>query len=606
MRPNIFSTSLAKFTIWVCLICPFPVLGESQHGLSMYGDPALPPDFVALPYANPNAPKGGKAVFGNVGGFDSLNPFSPKGRPPWQLRLWGYESLMGRSFDEPFTLYGLLAESVRTADDRSWVEFTLRKEARFSDGSPVTVEDVVWSYEKLGTEGHGRYRGFWSKVDAIDVTGPRTIRFSFNEDNRELALIAGMRPVLKKAQFEGRDFADVADEAPIGTSPYVVSDFQLGRHVTLTRNPDYWGNDVPFRRGTMNLDELRIEFFGDATVKFEAFKSGELSAVYEWNAEKWKTQYAFPAVADGRVALAEVPSGKPSGITGLVMNTRRPQFEDWRVREALSAAFNFEFINETLTGGAQPRITSYFSGSILSMQPGAATGKVAEFLAPFAETLPEGALEGYVQPVSDGTSRNRRALRRARALMEDAGWRIVDGQLQNDQGAPFEINILLRQSAAEMISIVELYRPALERLGITVTVETVDDAQYVERENSYDFDMTQYRRDLSLSPGNEQRFYWGLDGVTTPGTRNLMGAKDPAIEAMIDAMLTARSQEDFIAATRALDRVLTAGRYVIPIWKYDKTRIAHDSRLTYPADQIPVYGADPRGFLPHVWWFQDQ
>ncbi|MGI9368878.1 MAG: extracellular solute-binding protein, partial [Ruegeria sp.] len=342
------------------IIASTTVHAESAHGIAMYGDPALPPDFVSLPYANPDAPKGGRVVFGNTGGFDSLNPFVQKGSSPWQLRFWTHESLMGRSWDEPFALYGLLAESIDTAPDRSWVEFTLRENARFSDGSPVTVEDVIWSYETLGTEGHLRYRGLWSKIESIEQTGPRSVRITFNEPDRELALIAGMRPILQKAQWEGKDFADAQlHDVPIGSAPYVVDDYEAGRHVTLRRNPDYWGNDIPFRRGTMNIDEMRIEFYGDGTVLFEAFKAGELTAVREFNADKWANQYNFPAVKRGDVVKTEIPHGKPSGMTGFVMNTRKAPFDDWRVREALVSAFNFEFINDTITGGAQPRISSY-------------------------------------------------------------------------------------------------------------------------------------------------------------------------------------------------------------------------------------------------------
>jgi len=571
----------------------------------MYGDPALPLDFVSLPYVNPDAPKGGRIVFGNIGGFDSLNPFISKGTPPWQMRYWAYESMMGRSYDEPFTLYGLLAESIETPPDRSWVEFTLRPEARFSDGSPVTVEDVIWSYETLGTEGHGRYRGFWTKIDGIEATGPRTVRITFNTEDRELALIAGLRPILKKAQWDGRDFAEIANEAPIGTSAYTVGDYELGRYITFVRDPNYWGQDVPYRKGTKNLNELRIDFFGDDTVKFEAFKAGELTAVYEFNAEEWATQYDFPAVQSGEVVKSVIPNAKPSGITGFVMNTRRAPFDDWRVREALIQAFNFEFINDTITGGAQPRITSYFSGSELGMRPGPAEGTVKALLEPFAADLFPGAIEGYIFPVSDGTARNRAGLRRARGLLEEAGWAVTDGVLQNADGEPFEFTVLLRRSDRQMQSVIDLYTPALERLGISIAVERVDDAQYVERETEYDFDMTPYRRDLSLSPGNEQRFYWASDTVDRPGTRNLMGANSPAIDAMIDAMLTSTSHEDFTAAVRALDRVLTSGRYVIPIWKFGESRIAHASALQYPADRLPIYGADPRGFLPYIWWYSE-
>ncbi|MFK7753291.1 MAG: extracellular solute-binding protein, partial [Sedimentitalea sp.] len=312
----------------------------------MYGTPALPPDFVSLPYANPDAPTGGRYVVGNTGGFNSLNPFARKGTAPWQMRFWSYESLMGRSWDEPFTLYGLLAESVTTAADRSWVEFTLRPEAAFSDGTPVTVEDVIWSYETLGTQGHLRYRGLYSQIEAIAQTGPRSVRLSFNTADRELALLAGMRPILSKAQFEGRDFAETGlDLVPLGTGAYVIEDYEPGRFVSFKRNPNYWGRDLAFRRGTHNLDELRIEFFGDATVLFEGFKAGELTAIREPNAESWRRNYDFPAVTRGDVVKSEIAHQRPSGMVGFVMNTRRAQFADWRVREALLLAFNFEAIN---------------------------------------------------------------------------------------------------------------------------------------------------------------------------------------------------------------------------------------------------------------------
>ena len=574
------------------------------HGIAMYGEPALPPDFVSLPYVNPDAPKGGRVVFGNTGGFDSLNPFVQKGTVPWQLRFWSYESLMGRSWDEPFSLYGLLAESVETAPDRSWVEFTLREGARFSDGSPVTVEDVIWSFETLGAQGHLRYRGFQSQVAEIVQTGRRSVRLRFNSDNRELALIAGLRPILKKAQWQGKDFAASGlTEVPIGTGAYVVSDFEAGRFVTLKRNPEYWGRDLPFRRGTLNFDEMRIEFYGDATVLFEAFKAGALSAVREFNAEKWRTQYDFPAVARGDVVKSEIPNQRPSGMTGLVMNTRHVPFDDWRVREALILAFNFEYINDTMTGGVQPRITSYYASSALAMRPGPAEGRVRELLAPFEPGLPPGALQGYALPEGDGTARNRANLRRAMALLNEAGWRVQDGVLHNAAGAPFSFAVLLRQADGEMQRVVDIYAQALRRLGIEVRTDTVDDAQYAARIAALDFDMTNFRRDLTLSPGNEQRLYWGSDVAGQEGTRNLMGMASPAADAMIDTMLAAETSEEFTAAVRALDRVLTAGRYVIPIWQYDVSRIAHIRQMTYPEDRLPIYG-DGVNFMPDVWWYE--
>ncbi len=578
---------------------------EPRHGIAMYGDPALPPDFVSLPYANPDAPKGGRIITGEVGSFDSLNPHIRKGSVPWQLRFLAYESLMGRSYDEPFTLYGLLAESVETGPNREWVEFTLREEARFSDGSPVTVEDVLWSYETLGTVGHPRYHGVWKKIASAEATGPSSVRFTFNVEDRELALIVGMRPILKKAQWEGVDFADSGlDTIPITTAPYVIADFEAGRFVSLKRNPDYWGNELPFRRGTNNLDEIRMEFYADGTAMFEAFKAGELNSNRETNAAKWDEQYAFPAVTAGDVVKSVIPHERPSGITGFVMNTRRAPFDDWRVRDALIHAFNFEFINQTQTGSVQPRITSFFSNSVLGMQDGPAEGQVRAFLEPFADALLPGALDGYALPVSDGTVRNRANIRKATALLEEAGWLVGDdGVLKNDAGEPFEFEILLRQGSAENKAMTDIYVEALQRLGITATVNTVESAQFKERTTDYDFDMTYYRRGMSLSPGNEQMLYWGCDGVEEPGTRNWMGMCSPAAEAMIDRILNSESRDDFIAATRALDRILTTGRYVIPIYQWTISRIAHAKELQYP-ENLPIYG-DWIGFQPDVWWYEE-
>jgi peptide/nickel transport system substrate-binding protein len=570
----------------------------------MYGDPALPPDFVSLPYANPDAPKGGRIVTGEVGGFDTLNPHIRKGSAPWQLRFLAYESLMGRSWDEPFTLYGLLAESVDTGPDREWVEFTLRPEARFSDGTPVTVEDVLWSYETLGTVGHPRYRGAWDKVATATATGPRSVRFTFNTVDRELPLILGMRPILKKAQWQGKDFADSGlNEVPISTAAYVIEAFEPGRFVSLKRNPDYWGRDLPFNRGQHNLDEVRLEFYADSTAHFEAFKAGALNSIREFNAAKWDQQYDFPAVLSGDIVKSEIPHQRPSGITGFVMNTRRDVFADWRVRDAMIHAFNFEFINQTQTGGVQPRITSYFSNSILGMRDGPATGPVRELLEPFAADLLPGALDGYALPVSDGSVRNRANIRKATDLMAQAGWTVQDGKMKDAGGAPFTFDILLPQGSAENKAIIDIYTQALERLGIFATVTTVDSAQYNERTTGYDFDMTFYRRGVSLSPGNEQYLYWGSDGVTEPGTRNWAGIDQPAVEAMIDKILNAQSHDDFIAATRALDRVLTTGRYVIPIYQFTVSRIAHVRQLRYP-DATPIYG-DWIRWQPDVWWYEE-
>ncbi|OOY20745.1 ABC transporter substrate-binding protein [Thioclava sp. DLFJ5-1] len=578
---------------------------EPQPAIAMYGEPALPAGFTHLPYANPDAPKGGEIRFGVAGMFDSLNPWILNGRPAEGIGRYVAESLMGRSMDEPFTLYGLLAESVETDPDRTWVEFTLRPEAKFSDGNPVTVADVIWSYETLGTEGHPRYQNAWSKVEKIEKTGERKVRITFKPEvkDREMALIMGMRPVLEKAQWEGHNFASTTNMAPIGSGPYVVGRVDPGKFIELKRNPDYWGKDLGFNKGRNNFDTIRYDYFGDGGVVFEAFKGGETDSYTEWNAADWGRNYNFPAVQSGDVIKSEIPNGRPSGIKGLVMNTRNPVFADWRVRQAMIDAFNFEFINKTINGGAEPRISSYFSNSELGMKHGPAEGKVKALLEPFADQLPPGTIDGYSLPTSDGGVRNRKNMRAAAKLLEDAGWQVdSDGVLKKD-GKPFTFEIVLQQGAAETQSIVDIYTEALKKLGIFPKVTVIDDAQYTQRTNAYDFDMAWYWRALSLSPGNEQNLYWGSKGVKEPGSRNWMGMNSPAAEAMVKAMLDAKSHEDFVAATHALDRVLTAGRYVIPIWYAPVDRIAHIKQLHYP-EKTPLYGAWP-GFQPDVWWYQE-
>ena len=605
MRPVFFSRWALTGAVCALGFATQTAFAEPQHGIAMYGEPELPPDFVSLPHANPDAPTGGRIVTGEVGSFDSLNPHIAKGSVPWQLRFLAYESLMGRNYDEPFTLYGLLAESIEVGPNREWAEFVLREGARFSDGSPVTVEDVIWSYEILGTEGHPRYHGMWDKIASVEQTGDRTVRFTFNENDRELALLFGMRPILKKAQWDGKDFAESGlDEIPISSAEYVIDDFEPGRFVSLKRNPDYWGNDVPFMRGQGNLDEVRMEFYGDGTAMFEAFKAGALNSSREFNAEKWETQYDFPAIDSGDVVKSVLPHERPSGITGFVMNTRSDAFSDWRVRDAMLHAFNFEFINETMTGSKQPRISSYFSNSVLGMREGPAEGRVRDLLEPFADDLLPGALEGYSLPVSDGSERNRGNIRTAISLMEDAGYTIEQGTMLTPDGAPYTFEIVLSQGSAENEAIIDLFLQSLERMGIFPTVTTIDSAQYRERTQNYDFDMTYYRRGLSLSPGNEQYLYWGCDGVGEPGTRNWMGMCSPAAEAMIDTIVNSTTRDDFLAATRALDRILTTGRYVIPMYQWNISRVAHAKELKYP-EELPIYG-DWIGWQPNVWWWEEE
>jgi peptide/nickel transport system substrate-binding protein len=573
---------------------------EPRHGIAMYGEPELPPDFVSLPYANPGAPKGGTIVFGETGGFDSLNPYILKGRAPAAVSSHVFETLMARNWDEPFALYGLLAESIETGPEREWVEFTLREEARFSDGTPVTVEDVIWSMETLAEEGLPRYRNAWEKVAEVERTGERSVRFSFSAADRELPLIIGLRPVLKRADWEGRDFAESSLRAPVGSGPYTIAEFEPGRFVTFARDEDYWGKDLPINRGVNNFDTVRYDYFVDAGVLFQAFTAGELSVYRELNPTRWASAYDLPAVASGEIVKEEIPHGRPSGMEGFVFNTRRPIFQDWRVRDALLHAFNFEFVNRTLNGGAFPRRASYFANSELGMGTGPAEGRVRELLEPFASELAPGALEAYALPVSDGSERNRANLRAAAKGLEAAGWTVMDGVLRNGKGEPFSFEILLTAGQSEAVA--NIFTDALRQLGIEARVKLVDQAQYNARKSDYDYDMVVNTWNMSLSPGNEQTLYWGSEGVTAPGTRNYAGVDSPAAEAMIAAMLAAEDEAEFEAAVQALDRVLTTGRYVIPFWFSDRSLIAHKAELRHP-EALPVYG-DWIGWLPEVWWHE--
>ncbi len=579
---------------------------DPQHGIAMYGDPALPPDFVSLPQVNPDAPKGGTITLSMNGGFDTLNPFILNGTPAEGVSALTFETLMARSHDEPFTLYGLLAESITTDGARTFAEFTLREGARFSDGSPVTVDDVLWSFETLGTLGSPRYHGAWSKIAKAEATGPRTVRFTFNVEDRELPLILGLRPILRKADFDGKDFEATTLDKLTGSGPYVVDTVDPGVRITYRRNPDWWGRDLPVNRGQWNFDEIRYDYFSNPIAVFESVKTGQITAYREDNLAKWASRYDFPALASGDMVRLEVPHDRPSGIIGFVMNTRRPQFADWRVREAMIQLFDFDFINRTLTGGGAPRITSYFSNSTFGMTPGTpAEGEVLALLDPFEADLPPGTLEGYALPESDGTQANRAGLRKASALLEEAGWIVGDdGILRNAAGQPFSFEILLTIGQDEAASIAAIYVEALSAVGIEARVSMLDSAQMKTRTDEYDFDMTYIIRTLSLSPGNEQFQYWGSEAADTPGSRNWMGVKSPAVDAVITAILSAKDIDDATNAAQALDRLLTAGRYVVPFWFADRNLIVHRKELKHP-ETVQLYGDWGTSYLPAQWWYEE-
>lgn len=589
----------ARLAILACaaLASAAPAHAQPAHGIAMHGAPALPAGFAHLPYANPDAPQGGRIAFGALGGFDSLNPFILKGRAPWEVRAHTVETLLARNWDEPFALYGLLAESVETPPDRSWVAFTLRPEARFSDGAPVTLDDVLWSMETLADKGRPNYRTVWAKVARVERLGERTVRFTFAAPDREAPLILGLTPILQKAQFAARDFAQPSLTPLVGSGPYVVAAAEPGRSLVLRRNPDYWGRALAVNAGLNNFDEIAVEYFRDGGALFDAFRAGIVDFYREDDPVRWAEAYGFDRAAP--FTREEIAHGRPTGMYGFVFNTRRAPFDDLRVRQALTLAFNFEWVNATLFGGGYARIGAYFDNSPLRHR-GAAEGRERAILAPFADALPPGALEGaWAPPQADPADpRNRRNLRAAARLLEAAGWIVRDGALRDADGAAFAFEILLGSAGDERVA--GAYRDALGTLGIEATVRSVDSAQYQARRTAYDYDMIVNRWGLSLSPGNEQRLYWGREGVREPGTRNYAGVDSPAVEAAIDALLAAEAEADFIAAARALDRALSHGVYVVPFWHDPVSRIAFDARLRHPA-RIPLYG-DWIGWAPETWW----
>ena len=467
----------------------------------------------------------------------------PERRPAQGIARYVSESLMARSMDEPFTLYGLLAQSIKTDAARSWVEFTPAPRGEILRWQPGDRRRCDVELQDARHAGPSALSKRMVESGEHGADRPRSVKFTFKQPDRELALLMGMRPVLEKKQWEGHDFANTTTLAPIGSGPYVIEKVVQGKYITLKRNPDYWGRNLGINKGRNNFDTLRYDYFGDGGVVFEAFKGGAIDSYIEDSAADWARNYDFPAVASGQVVKSEIPNGRPSGIKGLVMNTRNPLFADWRVRQALIDAFNFEFINKTINGGGEPRISSYFSNSELGMTHGPASGKVLDLLTPFKSELLPGVIEGYSLPESDGSTRHRKNMRAAAKLLNAAGWQVNDSGVLSKDGKPFTFEIVLQQGAALQQSIVDIYTQSLKRLGIFATVTVVDDAQYTQRTNAYDFDMAWYWRALSLSPGNEQMLYWGHKGVTEQGTRNWMGMNSPAAESMIDTMVNARSMK---------------------------------------------------------------
>ncbi|MGZ3282989.1 MAG: extracellular solute-binding protein [Xanthobacteraceae bacterium] len=576
---------------------PGKVLAKESYAIAMHGAPALPADFTHMPYANPEAPKGGRLVQGILGTFDSLNPLIVRGLAVQQIRGFVVESLMARGNDEAFTLYGLLARSVETDDARSYVTFRLDPRARFSDGQPVTAQDVVFSWALLRDHGRPNYRQYYSKVVTAEAIDPLTVRFDFGTaGDRELPLILGLMPVLPKHAVDVATFEDTTMTAPVGSGPYRVSAVKPGASVTLTRNPDYWGRDLPANRGLWNFDEIRLDFYREANGHFEAFKRGLYDFRVETEPLRWHDGYDFPAARDGEVIRDTIKTGMPQPSEFLVFNTRRPMFSDVRVRQALTLLFDFEWINHNYFFGLYGRSASYFAGSELSAYGRPTDDRERELLKPYASHLRADILDGsYLLPVSDGSGRDRATLRRALTLFSQAGYDL-DGTVlrQRATKAAFSFEILVTTRDQERIALA--YLRDLKRAGIEATVRAVDPVQFDQRRLSFDFDMIQNRWDQSLSPGNEQSFYWGSEAAGIQGTRNYMGAKDPAIDAMIAAILEAREHPAFVSAVRALDRALMSGFYAIPVFNVQEQWIARWNMVERPKAVALT------GYLPETWW----
>ncbi len=563
----------------------------------MHGAPALPADFSHMAYVNPDAPKGGRLTWGLPGTFDSLNPLIVRGIALQQIRGFVVESLMARGNDEPFTLYGLLAKSVETDDARSYVIFHLDPRARFSDGRPVLADDVLFSWALLRDHGRPNHRQYYAKVAKAEAPDPLTVRFDLTGANdRELPLILGLMPVLPRHATDVATFEETSMAPPIGSGPYRVTAVNPGVSVTFTRNPDYWGRDLPINRGLWNFDEIKFDFYRESNAAFEAFKRGLYDFRVETEPLRWHEGYDFAAVRNGEVIRDTIKTGLPQPSDYLVFNTRRPVFADIRVRQALTLLFDFEWVNRNYFFGLYSRAGGYFAGSELSAYTRPADDRERELLKPFASHIAPDILDGsYRLPVTDGSGRDRVSLRSALKLLSEAGYDL-DGTVlrQRSTKAPLAFEILVTTRDQERIALA--YADELKHAGIAANVRAVDPVQFDQRRLGYDFDMIENRWDQSLSPGNEQSFYWGSEAAEVQGTRNYMGAKDPAIDAMIAALLSARDQADFVSAVRALDRALMSGFYAIPVFNAGEQWIARWNRIELPSATALT------GYLPESWW----
>ena len=568
---------------------------EPRHGVAMHGAVKYGPDFRHFDYVNPAAPKGGKVKMAAIGGFDSFNQFIIKGEPAAGIGLI-YDSLMTDSADEPFSQYGQLAESVEMPEDRSWVAFTLRGEARWHDGKPITAEDVIFTFNTLIGQGQPFFRFYYAGVDKVEATSERRVKFTFKPgENRELPLILGQLAVLPQHYWQGRDFAKTTLEPPLGSGPYRMARFEPNRTVVYERVAGYWGKDLAVNRGFHNFAEIQYDYYRDATVALEAFKAGAFDYRAENISKNWAVAYDIPALNEGLINKIEVKHKMPAGMQGFAYNTRRDLFADIRVRRALAYAFDFTWSNEHLFYGQYVRTRSYFDNSEMAAE-GRPEGGELEILEPYRNRLPGEVFDtAYQPPATDGSGRIRSNLRQADKLLKEAGWVIEDGRRVNaDSGAPFAFETLLISPSFERV--VLPFAKNLERLGVKMRVRTVDSAQYIKRLETFDFDMIVSSWGQSLSPGNEQRNFWTTEAAARPGSRNYPGIKDWVVDELVEKLIAAKDRDSLVLHAKALDRVLQWGHYVIPHWHLDYQRIAFWDKFGRPK-VIPI-----RGSQFGAWW----
>ncbi|MBV8849874.1 MAG: ABC transporter substrate-binding protein [Methylobacteriaceae bacterium] len=574
------------------------------HGIAMHGDPALPPGFDHLPYANPDAPKGGRLKVGAQGTFDSLNPFNIKaGSAAQGIQGNVYQGLMQRSFDEPFTLYGLIAQSIETDDARSFVTFHLDPRAHFSDGAPITSADVVFSFELLKTKGRPQQRSAFSLVKSVTTPDEHTIRYDLTGiGDRELPLILAIMPVLPKQHMDAEHFNESTLQAPIGSGPYKVAEVRAGERIVLMRDPNYWGRDLPSQKGMHNFDEITVDYFRDANSLFESFKAGLLDYRDETNPTRWTTGYDFPAMRDGRAVKEQLPTGVPKGMEGFAFNLRRPLFQDIRVREALGIMFDFEWVNANFFSGLYTRTKSFFDDSELASTGRPASEAERALLAPFPGAVRDDIMEGtWRPPISDGSGRDRKQAQQAMNLLAQAGWHVTNGTLRKD-GEPFAFEIMVTNRDQERLAL--NYAGQLSRIGVTTTVRLVDEVQYQRRRQKFDFDMMIGTWAASASPGNEQRNRWTSESADQESSFNLTGARSPALDALINDLLAARTHDEFVTAVRAYDRVLLSGFYIVPLYHAQDQWSAHWTRIARPS-KLPHYAAPLFNVTLDTWWTKE-